>query len=312
MRRKSKRSREDHVFNPLMNSYEGCSEGKIYRLLQMREQMIKLDDKKKAVQRVSLIGDSVQRVVAYFADGLVARLLTKKSPPYNMIMKEPTSEQEFLAFIEMYSAILEAYEKEEENNKSALHVIDLDVSSFFQWPSLIQSLSEKTAFQGLLRGSKLTNLRVKKNETVAVNSIFHLNTLKDSLKISDTLKLIHSLNPSIVVLVEQEGSRSSRSFLSRFLECLHYFAAILERFSVKKNHLRKEIKSILNYYKNDTNCPRYDKMETWKGRIEGHGFGGMRLSSKTHYCPLQFDGENDGKTISLGWQDRCLITISTW
>lgn len=148
-------------------------------------------------------------------------------------------------------------------------------------------------FQGLLRGSKLTNLRVKKNETVAVNSIFHLNTLKDSLKISDTLKLIHSLNPSIVVLVEQEGSRSSRSFLSRFLECLHYFAAMfdslddflplesLERFSVKKNHLRKEIKSILNYYKYFTNCPRNDKMETWKGRIEGHGFGGMRLSSKS-------------------------------
>uniref|UniRef100_A0A6N2LNV0 Uncharacterized protein n=1 Tax=Salix viminalis TaxID=40686 RepID=A0A6N2LNV0_SALVM len=102
MRRKSKRSREDHVFNPLMNSYEGCSEGKIYRLLQMREQMIKLDDKKKAVQRVSLIDDSVQRVVAYFADGLVARLLTKNSPPYNMIMKEPTSEEEFLTFIEMY------------------------------------------------------------------------------------------------------------------------------------------------------------------------------------------------------------------
>ncbi|KAJ6681794.1 SCC1 / RAD21 FAMILY MEMBER [Salix koriyanagi] len=49
MNMKRKRSREDHVLNPLMNSYEGCSEGKIYRLLRMREQMIKLDDKKKAV-----------------------------------------------------------------------------------------------------------------------------------------------------------------------------------------------------------------------------------------------------------------------
>ena len=36
MNMKRKRSREDYVFNPLMNSYEGCSEGKIYRLLQMR------------------------------------------------------------------------------------------------------------------------------------------------------------------------------------------------------------------------------------------------------------------------------------
>ncbi|KAB5529959.1 hypothetical protein DKX38_020040 [Salix brachista] len=436
MKRKRKRSREDHGFNPLMNSYEGCSEGKIYRLLQMREQMIKLDHKKKSVvedsgkrlhlihlllviataadennvgsalenltelyQSVSLIGDSVQRVVAYFADGLAARILTKKSPFYDMIMKEPTSEEEFLAFTDLYrvspfyqfahftanQAILEAYEKEEENNSSALHVIDFDVSYGFQWPSLIQSLSEKASsgnrvslritgfgksveelqetesrlvsfakgvrnlvfeFQGLLRGSKLTNLRKKKNETVAVNLVFHLNTLKDSLKISDTLKSIHSLNPSIVVLVEQEGSRSSRSFLSRFMESLHYFAAMFdslddflpqessERLSIEKNHLGKEIKSILNCDKYDANCPRYDKMETWKGRMEGHGFAGMRPSSKsliqaklllkirTHYCPLQFDGDSgggfkvferdDGKAISLGWQDRCLITASAW
>ncbi|KAG5233249.1 scarecrow protein [Salix suchowensis] len=436
MKRKRKRSREDHVFNPLMNSYEGCSEGKIYRLLQMREQMIKLDHKKKSVaedsgkrlhlihlllviataadennvgsavenltelyQSVSLIGDSVQRVVAYFADGLAARILTEKSPFYDMIMKEPTSEEEFLAFTDLYrvspfyqfahftanQAILEAYEKEEENNSSALHVIDFDVSYGFQWPSLIQSLSEKASsgnrvslritgfgksveelqetesrlvsfakgvrnlvfeFEGLLRGSKLSNLRKKKDETVAVNLVFHLNTLKDSLKISDTLKSIHSLNPSIVVLVEQEGSRSSRSFLSRFMESLHYFAAMFdslddflpqessERLSIEKNHLGKEIKSILNYDKYDANCPRYDKMETWKGRMEGHGFAAMRPSSKsliqaklllkirTHYCPQQFDGESgggfkvferdDGKAISLGWQDRCLITAFAW
>lgn len=437
MKRKRKRSRADHAFNPLMNSYEGCSEEKIYRLLETREQMIKLDHKKKAAveetgkglhlihllliaaataadennvgsalenltelyQSVSFTGDSVQRVVAYFADGLAARLLTKKSPFYDMIMKEPTSEEEFLAFTDLYrvspyyqlahftanQTILEAYEKEEDNNNSALHVIDFDVSYGFQWPSLIQSLSEKASsgnrislrvtgfgksaeelqetesrlvsfakgfrnlvfeFQGLLRGSKLINLRKKKNETVAVNLVFHLNTLNDSLKISDTLKSIHSLNPSIVVLVEQEGSRSPRSFLSRFMESLHYFAAMFdslddflplessERLSIEKNHLGKEIKSMLNYDKDDANCPRYDKMETWKGRMEGHGFAGLKLSSKsliqaklllkirTHYCPLQFDGESgggfkvferdDGKAISLGWQDRCLITASAW
>ncbi|KAB5548034.1 hypothetical protein DKX38_011440 [Salix brachista] len=42
------RSQEDS-YGHSKNGYEGCSEGKIYRLLQMREQMIKLDDKKKAV-----------------------------------------------------------------------------------------------------------------------------------------------------------------------------------------------------------------------------------------------------------------------
>ncbi|KAK9943379.1 hypothetical protein M0R45_008989 [Rubus argutus] len=39
-----------------------------------------------------------KRVVAYFADGLAARLLTRKSPFYDMILNEPTHEEEFVAF----------------------------------------------------------------------------------------------------------------------------------------------------------------------------------------------------------------------
>ncbi|KAA8538605.1 hypothetical protein F0562_028201 [Nyssa sinensis] len=421
--KKMKRKRRE-AFD-LLDLNEDC-EGKIFSLLQLREQMLKLDQKRKGVvedgkglqlihlllmsatsidecnidsavenlselyQTVLLNGDSVQRVAAYFADGLVARLLTRKSPFYDMIMKKPTPEEEFLAFTELYrvspyfqfahftanQAIIEAFEEEEENNNRALHVIDFDISYGFQWPSLIQSLSEKATssnrisfritgfgrsleelqetetrlmsfakgfrnlvfeFQGLLRGSKLLNLKKKKNETVAVNLVFHLNTLNNFLKISDTLKSIHSLNPPIVILVEPEGSRSPRSFLSRFMESLHYFAAMFdslddclpldsaERLSIEKNHLGKEIKSVLNYDKDDENCPRYERMETWKARMEGHGFAGLKVSSKSmiqaklllkiksHYCPIQVDGENGGfrvferdecRAISLAWQDR--------
>ncbi|KAL9449450.1 hypothetical protein AB3S75_011390 [Citrus x aurantiifolia] len=428
--------------------HEGCcvSEGKIFRLLQMREQMLKLDHKRKGVvdedgnnnnkglnlihlllitatavdennvslalenltelyQTVSLTGDSVQRVVAHFADGLAARLLTRRSPFYEMIMKQPTDEEEFLAFTDLYrvspyfqlahftanQAILEAFEEQIENNNRALHVIDFDVSYGFQWPSLIQSLSEKATngnrisfritgfgksieelqetenrlvsfsksfrnlvfeFQGLIRGSRLVNIRKKKHETVAANLVFHLNTLKNYLKISDTLNLVRSIKPTIVTLVEQEGSRSPRNFLSRFMESLHYFAAMFDslddclpqesnkRLSIEKNYLGKEIKSMLNCDESDNGnydnyYPRYERMETWKARMESHGFGGIKMSSKSliqaklllkiraHYCPLQFDEENnnngfkvferdDGKAISLGWQDRCLLTASAW
>lgn len=464
--RKWKRKRKENNIDlsssssPFYYSYhhEGF-EGKIFRLLQMREQMLKLDHKRKLgaatattttttyahedgkglhlihlllitatainddsvnlalenlnelFKTVSLNGDSVQRVVAYFADGLAAKLLTKKSPFYEMIMKKPTSEEAFSAFIDLYrvspyyqfahftanQVIIEAFEKEEEKNNRALHVIDFDVSYGFQWPSLIQSLSEKATsanrislritgfgrsldelretenrlvsfskgfrnlafeFQGLPRGSKLNynNIKRKRNETVAVNLVFHLNTLDSVSKISETLKTVHSINPGIVVLVEQEGSsRSPRSFLSSFMDSLQYFAAMFdslddclplessERLCIEKNHLGKEIKSMLNFQKDDgddgggSDCPKYERIETWKARMEGHGFEGIRLSSKcliqaklllkirTHYCPLQFDEDNgggglgfkvfernDGKAISLGWQDRHLLTASAW
>ncbi|XP_065848044.1 GRAS family protein RAM1-like [Euphorbia lathyris] len=411
----------------------------IFRLLQMREQMLKPDTKRKGIvedgskglhlihlllitatavdennvstalqnltelyQTVSLTGDSVQRVVAYFTDGLATKLLTRKSPFYDMLIQLPTNEEEFLAFTYLYrvspyyqfahftanQAILEAFEKEEDTNNRALHVIDFDVSYGFQWPSLIQSLSDKASstdrislritgfgtsleqlketetrlvsfakgfsnlvfeFYGSLRGesSTLMNLKKKKkNETVAVNLVFHLNTLNDFFKVSNTLKSVHSINPSIVVLVEQEGSRNTRSFLSRFMESLHYFAAMfdslddclplesLERLSIEKNHLGKEIKRMLNY--EDEEEKIMINKETWKGRMESHGFRGMKMSSKcmiqaklllkirSHHWPdLQFDGENsksgfrvferdDGKAISLGWQDRSLLTATAW
>ncbi|XP_027367628.1 protein SCARECROW-like [Abrus precatorius] len=419
-----------------MSSYEGF-EGKIFRLLQTREQMLRQEHRRKGVvedgnglplihlllttatavdernitaalenlidlyQTVSLTGDSVQRVVAYFADGLAARLLTRKSPFYDMLMEEPTSEEEFLAFTDLYrvspyyqfahftanQAILEAFEEEEARNNKALHVIDFDVSYGFQWPCLIQSLSEKATngnrislritgfgnnlkelqetearlvsfskgfsnhlvfeFQGLLKGSlRIINLRKRKNETVAVNLVSYLNTWRSFMKISDTLGFVHSLNPSIVVLVKQEGSRSVKTFLSRFTESLHYFAAMfdslddclplesIERLRIEKKLLGKEIKSMLNHDMDGVDCPKYERMETWKDRMENQGFVGRKISSKcviqaklllkmrTHYYPLQFEEEggggfrvserDEGSVISLGWQNRFLLTVSAW
>ncbi|KAG8378386.1 hypothetical protein BUALT_Bualt08G0132100 [Buddleja alternifolia] len=368
--RKRKRKRNVVTPNLSYSSDQSCEEGKIFSLLQIREQMLKLDHNIKShathdeedgkglhlihlllisatsvnennvalaienlcelYQNVSLKGDSVQRVAAYFADGLVARLLTRKSPFYEMITKTPTPDEEFLAFTELYKvspfyqfahftanqAILEAFEKEQNTNNRVLHVIDFDVSYGFQWPSLMQSLSETATnanrvylkitgfgrnsdelqetetrlasfaksfrnlvfeFHGLLRGSKLVKLKKKKNETVAVNLLFHLNSLNTFSKISETLKYVYSLNPSVVVLVEQEGSINAHNFLPRFMESLHYFAAIFdslddclpldsaERLSIEKNHLGKEIKCVINYDKENEKCARQNcclKLET--------------------------------------------------
>ncbi|XP_010272503.1 PREDICTED: scarecrow-like protein 21 [Nelumbo nucifera] len=427
---KSKRKRwDDSSSLQLCQDYEG----KVIRLLHMREQMLRTEPKKEEsveddkglhlihlllisaatevdknkfdsamedvielYRIVSLTGNSVQRVAAYFADGLAAKLLTRKSPFFNMIMKEPTTEEQFLAFTEFYrispyyqfahftanQAIIEAFEEEEEQNNRSLHVIDFNISNGFQWPSLIQSLSEKATsdnqislhitgystsleeliqtetrlvnfakgfhnlifeFQGLLRDSiPICSPRKDENETVAVNMVFYLHTFTTSLQISDTLKSVYSLNPSIVILVEQESSQSPRSFLSRFIDSLNYFAAMFDslddclpressmRLSIEKNHLGKEIKKMIYCEKDDENYQRHERLETWKGRMESHGFKGFNLSSKSliqaklllkirsHCSHLGGGGgfrvfeRDEGKALSLGWQDRYLITASAW
>ncbi|PHU19804.1 hypothetical protein BC332_10955 [Capsicum chinense] len=433
-----KRKRRELEFINTWDLNESC-EGKIFSLLELRESMLKIDVKKKGgvvedgkglhlihsllisatsinensidlavdnlhelYQNVSLKGDSVQRVAAYFADGLIARLLTRKSPFYDMIMKPPTQEEEFLAFTEFYKvspfyqfahftanqAILESFEKELEYNNGLLHVIDFDISYGFQWPSLIQSLSENATtsnrislritgygktidelretetrlvsfakcfrnlsfeFQGVLSRYKLSNLTKRKNETLAVNLIFHLNSLSTYSKISETLKEVHDLCPSIVTIVEQEGCKIPQTFMPRFMESLHYFAAMfdslddclpidsIKRLSIEKNHLGKEIKNMLNYdHKEGANnniysSSRYEQMETWKGRMESHGFLGIPLSCKNimqaklllkirshSNSTIQLDGGNGGfrvleiedpRAISLAWQDRAVQNL---
>lgn len=428
--RKMKRKRQD-TSDSLISSYEG----KIINLLQAREKMLIMGRRGKGVihegkrglhlihlllvsatlikenntisavdnlielyRYVSVKGDSGQRVAAYFADGLVARLLTQKSPFYHMVMSKPTPTEEFLAFTHLYRVspfyqfahftanqiILEAFEKEEEvhNSTWALHVIDFDILHGFQWPSLIQSLSDKATssnrvlslritgfaksleelietesrlvsfsrsfqniefeFHGLLRGSNLKNLRKNENEIVAVNLVFHLSSLIDVLKISDTLSAVNALNPSIVVLVEREGSRNSCGFLSSYVDSLHYYAAMfdslddclplesVERLCIEKNHLGREIKEAMCCENEKVNYSRFEMMETWKGRMESHGFSGVGMSSRasiqaklllkmgSHYHP-HFEGggfrvceRDNGMSISLGWQDRVLMTASAW
>ncbi|XP_062225672.1 scarecrow-like protein 23 [Phragmites australis] len=96
-------------------------------------------------------GDPAQRVAAYFADALASRLL--QSP---VAASPPTRAEQFLAYTMFYQAspfyqfahftanqaIVEAFQ---DCGRRRLHIVDFDVSYGFQWPSLIQSLSDAAA-----------------------------------------------------------------------------------------------------------------------------------------------------------------------
>ncbi|KAG1331117.1 scarecrow-like protein 21 [Cocos nucifera] len=406
---------------------------RFFRLLQGRERMLRVDPRRNGLEdgkglqlidlllvaatavdannissavdalhelyhRVALNGDPIQRVAAYFTDGLAARILTRRSLFYKTIMAHPTPEEEFSAFTQLYQAspyyqfahftanqaIIEAFEKEEMQNGRRLHVIDFDVSYGFQWPSLIQSLSDKATssspislrimgfggsieelretetrlvnftkgcrnlifkFEGLLRGSSSSDFKIEKDATLVVNLVFYLQNLRSSSEIYDTLMAIYSLNPSVVVLVEKEGNQRPQNFLSRFMETLHYHAAMFdslndrlpaestERLSIEKNHLGREIKTAMtNEEKEEEKHLRFERLDTWKTRMESFGFEEIKLSSRSvsqaklllkirsHCSSIEHDGgggfqiseRDEGRAISLGWQDRHLTTVSAW
>lgn len=154
-----------------------------------------------------------------------------------------------------------------------------------------------------------------------------------------------------MILVEKEGSRTvttSRSFLSRFMESLRYFAAMFdslddslpsdskERLRIEKNYLGREIRNAVEINEKEEEevfLMKYGRFETWKEVLERSGFEGVMMSSRSvsqaklllkiqsHCCTMEEHGggagfriyeRDDGRAISLGWQDRYLVTATAW
>ncbi|CAL5027457.1 unnamed protein product [Urochloa decumbens] len=105
-------------------------------------------------------GDPAPRVAAHFADALAAsRLLRSPVTAASPAPAPARAEQSFLAYTMFYQAsplhqfahfaanqaIVEAFER---GGRRRLHVVDFDVSYGFQWPSLIQSLSDAASTSG--------------------------------------------------------------------------------------------------------------------------------------------------------------------
>ncbi|PKA46979.1 Scarecrow-like protein 21 [Apostasia shenzhenica] len=287
-------------------------------------------------------------------------------------------------------AIIEAFEEAADSNGGSLHVVDFDVGYGLQWPSLIQSLSDMATrenpislkitgfgrgsaelretetrlsgfaagcrnlrfeFEGRMKNQEQSMIiKVNQNATLAVNLVFYLHTLKNYAEISSALQLINAMNPSIVTLVEKEGTcrKNQPGFLSRFMEYLHFFAAMFdsledclpaeskERLEIERNHLGMEIKEAVLLARGGVgegeglNC---ESLERWKEVMRKNGFEGKAMSSRSvsqaklllkikNHCSamaehgsltgFRISERDEGKAISLGWQYRHLITATAW
>ncbi|CAM6084197.1 unnamed protein product [Calypogeia fissa] len=336
-------------------------------------------------QGASLYGDSMQRVAAYFAEGLAARIVSKESPMYSNLMVQPSTEQYCSAFTTLYKvapyfqfahftanqAILEAVE-----GHQFVHVVDLDIMQGFQWPCLIQALAARKGGPPQLRitgvgkhanvvretGRRLTSfaasfgvpfefqsvieeqlenltpemLAPRFGEVLAVNSVLQLHRLLNPTSGENLHRFMHSLcrrlKPAVVTVVEQEANHNAPSFLGRFMEALHYYAAVFdsldaslpqqseERVKVEQLFFAQQIKNIVVSDGNER-VERHETFDLWQQRMEMAGFYQVPLSAHAvsqAKLLLQFSPcegyrlhEREG-SICLGWQERLLLTASAW
>ncbi|KAL8462636.1 hypothetical protein ACS0TY_032810 [Phlomoides rotata] len=183
---------------------------------------------------------------------------------------------------------------------------------------------------------KLEMLDVRPGEALAVNFPLQLHhTPDESVDVSNPrdglLRMVKSLSPKVVTLVEQESNTNTAPFLSRFKETLDFYSAMFESIDVtmardRKERINVEQQCLARDIVNIVACEGKERVERhelfgkWRLRFMMAGFRQFPLSSyvnsvirgllrcySEHYTLVEKDGG-----MLLGWKDRNLVSASAW
>ena len=184
---------------------------------------------------------------------------------------------------------------------------------------------------------RLENLGVRPgDEALAVNFAFMLHHMPDESVSTQNhrdrlLRLVKSLSPKVVTLVEQESNTNTAAFFPRFLETLNYYTAMFEsidvtlprdhkkRISVEQHCLARDVVNIIAC-EGVERVERHELLGKWRSRFAMAGFSPYPLSSPVNatikrllenYSDKYRLEEREG-ALYLGWMDRALVASCAW
>ncbi|XP_021293671.1 scarecrow-like protein 13 [Herrania umbratica] len=183
---------------------------------------------------------------------------------------------------------------------------------------------------------QLEHLKVQPGEALAVNFPYVLHHMPDE-SVSTwnhrdrLLRLVKSLSPKIVTLVEQESNTNTSPFFSRYLETLDYYTAMFESIDVAcsrddKQRISAEQHCVARDIVNMIACEGPERVERhelfgkWRSRFTMAGFSPYPLSSSVTMAvrDLLKDYNNNYRleeregALYLGWINRAMATSSAW
>ncbi|KAF3777180.1 Chitin-inducible gibberellin-responsive protein 2 [Nymphaea thermarum] len=183
---------------------------------------------------------------------------------------------------------------------------------------------------------ELEMLEVRPDEALAVNFPYQLHHMPDESVSTCNhrdrlLRLVKSLSPKVVTLVEQECNTNTAPFFPRFMETLNYYTAMFEsidvtlprtdkkRISTEQHCVARDIVNIIAC-EGAERVERHELLDKWRARLSMAGFRPYPLSSLVNstiktllqsYCEHYTLEERDG-ALYLGWKNRNLVTSSAW
>lgn len=180
-------------------------------------------------------------------------------------------------------------------------------------------------------------LNCKPGEAVLVNFAFQLHHMPDESvsmvnQRDQLLRMVKTLNPKLVTIVEQDVNTNTAPFFPRFVEAYNYYSAVFEsldatlpresqdRMNVEKQCLARDIVNIIAC-EGEERIERYEVAGKWRARMAMAGFTSCPMSTnvidlirkliKQQYCDRYKLKEEMG-ALHFGWEEKTLIVASAW
>ncbi|KEH35403.1 GRAS family transcription factor [Medicago truncatula] len=179
-------------------------------------------------------------------------------------------------------------------------------------------------------------LNCRRGEALVVNFAFQLHHMPDESvstvnERDQLLRLVKSLNPKLVTVVEQDVNTNTAPFLQRFVEAYNYYSAVFEsldftlpresqdRMNVERQCLARDIVNTVACEGEDR-IERYEVAGKWRARMTMAGFSSSPMSTNVSdeiqkqvklYCDRYKIKEEKG-ALHFGWEDKNLIVAAAW
>ena len=179
-------------------------------------------------------------------------------------------------------------------------------------------------------------LDCRPGEALVVNFSFQLHHMPDESvstvnERDQLLRMVKSLNPKLVTVVEQDVNTNTSPFLPRFIEAYNYYSAVFEsldatlpresqdRTNVERQCLARDIVNIVAC-EGEERIERYEVAGKWRARMTMAGFTSCPMGTKVtdtikqlirNYCDKYKVKEEMG-ALHFGWENKNLIVASAW
>ncbi|XP_060198417.1 scarecrow-like protein 1 [Lycium barbarum] len=204
---------------------------------------------------------------------------------------------------------------------------------------LAKDLNISFEFQAVPSNTALVTpemLNRRPGEAVIVNFAFQLHHMPDESvstvnQRDQLLRMVKSLKPKLVTVVEQDMNTNTAPFLQRFAEVYNYYSAVFEsldatlsrdsqeRVNVERQCLARDIINIVAC-EGLERIERYEVAGKWRARMMMAGFTPCPISRNV-YESIQdlikqysdrYKVKEEAAALHFGWEDKTLTVASAW